>query len=244
MEQPKISLIIPAYNEGKFLGKTLDSVKTAMETYKYQSSIEIIVVNNGSTDDTENIAKRFDARVVFEKERRIASVRNRGADVAEGKIVGFLDADSCITPDMFNSIDDMMSSDEYIGGGTDIKIDRRSLGIFCTYFITTYPARWFLGIAGGLIFTDKQTFQELGGFDESLYCSEDSKFVLELKKYGKRKGKKFKIIKDDYVTSSSRSFDRFGDWFYFRNLPRIVFSMKTIFKDRDFATKYWYDVER
>lgn len=244
MEKPKISLIIPAYNEGKFLGKTLDSVKTAKETYKYQSSIEIIVVNNGSIDDTENIAKRFGARVVFEKERRIASVRNRGADVAEGEIVCFLDADSCITPDMFNSIDDVMSSDEYIGGGTDIKIDRCSLGIFCTYFITTYPARWLLGIAGGLIFTDKQTFQELGGFDENLYCSEDSKFVLELKKYGKRKGKRFKIIEDEYVTSSSRSFDRFGDWFYFKNLPRIVFSTKTIFKDRDFATKYWYNVER
>jgi len=244
MKKPKITLIIPAYNEGKFLGKTLDSVKIATETYKYPSLIEIIVVNNGSTDDTENIAKRFDARVVFEKERRIASVRNRGADVAEGEIVGFLDADSCITPNMFNSIDDAMSSNECIGGGTDVKIDRRSLGIFCTYSITTYPARWLLGIAGGLIFTGKQTFQELGGFDESLYCAEDSKFILELKKHGKQEGKKFKIITRDYVTSSARSFDEFGDWFYFRNLHRILFRMKSVFKDKDFSSKYWYDVKR
>lgn len=244
MGKPKISLIIPAYNEDKFLGKTLDSVQKAKSVYKYRALVEIIVVNNCSTDDTEKIARSFDAQVVLEKERRIASVRNRGAQIAEGEIIGFLDADSCITPNMFNSIDHAMSSDQYIGGGTDIKIDRRSLGISCTYCITTYPARWLLGIAGGLIFTDKKTFQELGGFDESLYCAEDSKFVLDLKKYGKRKGKKFKIITNDYVTSSARSFDRFGDWFYFKNLPRILFSMKSVFKDKEFAKKYWYNVER
>jgi len=244
MEKPKISLIIPAYNEEKFLGKTLDSVHTAKKTYKYPSLIEIIVVNNRSTDDTEKIAKRFDARVVVEKERRIASVKNRGADVAEGEIIGFLDADSRITPNMFNSIDDAMSSNEYIGGGTDIKIDRRSLGIFCTYCITIYPARWLLGVAGGLIFTEKKTFQELGGFDEGLYCAEDSKFILELKKHGKRKGKKFMIIMSDYVTSSARSFDKFGDWYYFTNLLRSLFRMKSIFKDKEFSNKFWYDIKR
>ncbi|MEW5693661.1 MAG: galactosyltransferase-related protein [Candidatus Hydrogenedentota bacterium] len=41
---------------------------------------------------------------------------------------------------------------------------------------------------GGLIFTEKETFKDLGGFDESLYCAEDSEFVLRLKKYGKKKG--------------------------------------------------------
>lgn len=244
MKKFKISLIIPAYNEGKFLSKTLASVKAAKETYDHPSLIEIIVVDNGSTDNTENIAQRFGARVIFEKERRIASARNRGAEAAEGEIVGFLDADTCIAPNIFNSINRAMSSNKYIGGGTHIKIDRQSLGIFCTYFITTYPARWLLGVAGGLIFTDKQTFQILGGFDERLYCAEDSKFILDLKKYGKRKGKKFKIITEDFVTSSSRSFDRFGDWFYFKNFPRIICGMKTIFKNRDFAGKYWYDIKR
>jgi glycosyltransferase involved in cell wall biosynthesis len=244
MEKIKISLIIPAYNEEKFLGRTLDSVQKAKNIYKYPSLIEIIVVNNCSTDDTEKIARSFGARVVIEKERRIASVRNKGADAAEGEIISFLDADCCITPNMFNSIDHAISSNEYIGGGTDIKIDRRSFGIFCTYFITKHPARWLLGVAGGLIFTEKKTFQELGGFDESLYCAEDSKFILELRKHGKRKGKKFKIITSDYVTSSARSFDKFGDWYYFKNLPRILFRMKSAFKDKKFCKAFWYDVDR
>ena len=243
MEKPRISLIIPAYNEENFLRRTLNSVQKARSAYKYPSLVEVIVVNNCSTDDTEKIAKSYEVKVVLEKERRIASVRNRGAQNAEGEIVSFLDADSCITPGMFSSIDYVMSSGQYIGGGTDIKIDRRSFGISCTYFITTYPARWLLGIAGGLIFTARQTFQELRGFDESLYCAEDCKFVLDLKKYGKRQGKKFKIIKNDYVISSARAFDRFGDWFYFRNLPKILFNMKTVFKDKEFASKYWYSIE-
>jgi glycosyltransferase involved in cell wall biosynthesis len=244
MDKPKISLIIPAYNEERYLGKTLASVRTAINSYKDPSSIEIIVVNNGSTDDTEKVARSFGARVVVEKERRIASARNKGSEIAEGAILGFLDADSWITSNMFNSIDTAMSSKEYIGGGTVIKIDRRSLGIFCTYCITTYPARWLLRIAGGLIFTENKTFRELGGFDESLYCAEDSKFILELKKHGKQKGKKFKIITRDYVTSSARSFDNFGDWYYFKNLPRIMFRKKSIFRDQEFTKKFWYDVKR
>ncbi len=244
MKKPNISLIIPAYNEEKFLGRTLCSVQNAKKVYKSPSLIEIIVVNNCSTDDTEKVARSLDARVVVEKERRIASVRNKGAEVAEGEIIGFLDADSYITPNMFNSIDNAMSSNEYIGGGTDIKIDKRSLGIFCTKCITTYPARLLLGVAGGLIFTEKKTFQELGGFDQSLYCAEDSKFILELKKHGKQRGKKFKIITRDYVTSSARAFDKFGDWHYFKNLPGILFRMETAFKSKEFSKQFWYDVKR
>jgi glycosyltransferase involved in cell wall biosynthesis len=244
MNKPIISLIIAAYNEEKFIGKTLESVFKAKNTYKEPSSIEIVVVNNCSTDNTQKIAENYGARVVTEEKRCIAAVRNKGAKEAQGEIIGFLDADSCITPNMFNSIDDSMSLNEYIGGGTDIKIDRRSLGISCTYCITTYPARYILGVAGGLIFTVNKTFQELGGFDESLYCAEDSNFVLKLKKDGKRKGKKFMIITRDYVTSSARSFDKFGDWYYFKNLPRILFSMKSVFKDKEFANKFWYDVDR
>jgi len=245
MEKPTISLIIPAYNEEKYIGKTLNSVMTAKETCENPSTIEVIVVNNCSTDETEKTARSFGARIVLEKERRIASARNKGAEVAEGKIIGFLDADSLITPNMFNSIHKVMSSGEYIGGGTMIKLDRSSPGIFCTYCITAVPARWLLGFAGGLLFTEKRTFGELGGFDESLYCAEDSKFAWDLKKYGRKKGKRFKILTGDYVVTSTRAFDQFGDWYYFKNIPLILFHGGIrAFKNEDFCKRFWYKVER
>lgn len=242
---PRISLIIPAYNEEKYIGKTLSSVMKAKETYRKPYLIEVIVVNNCSTDNTEKIARGFGAKVILEEERRIASVRNKGAEVAEGEIVGFLDADSWITPDMFNLIDEVMSSGKYIGGGTDIKLERNSLGIFCTYCITKFPFMWLLGITAGLLFTEKKTFEEIGGFDKSLYCAEDSMFALNLKKYGKQKGKKFKVITDAYITSSARSFDKFGDWYYFKNIPKVLFKGGIgAFKNKDIVKKFWYDVDR
>lgn len=244
MERPIISLIIPAYNEEKYIAKTLESVMRAKETYKRPSLIEVIVVNNGCTDNTEKIAQSFGAKVVFEEKRCIASARNKGEKVAEGKIVSFLDADSLITPNMFNSVEEVMSSSCYIGGGTMVKLERKSPGLFFTYCITVVPARWLLGIMCGLLFTEKKTFEGLGGFDESLYCAEDSKFALELKRYGKRRGKKFKIITSDYITASTRAFDRFGDWYYFKNISRILLKGKRTFKDKDFCWKFWYDTER
>lgn len=244
MNKPLISLIIPAYNEEKFIGKTLESVVKAKNTYREPSSIEIIVVNNCSTDNTQKIAENYGARVMTEEKRRISAVRNKGAKEAQGEIIGFLDADSYITPNMFNSIDEGMSDDKYVGGGTRVKLERNSIGILCTYCITVFPAKWLFGVAGGLIFTKKSTFFEVGGFDETLYCAEDSKFILDLKKYGKQIRKKFKIIENDYVITSARSFDKFGDWYYFKNLPTILFKMKSIFKSEEFTKKFWYDVER
>lgn len=244
MKKPRISLIIPAYNEEKCIGRTLESVLKAKKLYVKSSLIEIIVVNNCCTDSTEKIAQSFGAKVIFEEERRIAAVRNKGASMAEGDIVCFLDADSLITPTMFNSIDEAMASDKYIGGGTNIKFDRSSLGLFCTLCVTVIAFRWLLGIAGGLIFTRKKTFEELGGFDKSLYCAEDSKFVLELKKYGRQRGKKFKIITNDYVTTSTRVFDKYGDWYYFKNLPMFLLNVKKITRDKKFCDRFWYNIKR
>jgi glycosyltransferase involved in cell wall biosynthesis len=244
MKKPRISLIIPAYNEQKFIGKTLWSVLKAKETYKEPSLVEIIVVNNCSTDNTQEIAENCGARVVIEEKRRISSVKNKGVKEAKGEIIGFLDADSYITPNIFNTLDEAMSKENCFGGGTRVKLERNSIGIFCTYCITVFPAKWLLGVAGGLIFTRKSAFDEVGGFDETLYCAEDSKFILDLKNYGKQTRKKFKIITKDYVVTSARSFDKFGDWYYFKNLPKILFKMKKVFRSEEFAKKFWYDVER
>jgi len=217
----------------------------ARDNFHKPSRIEIIVVNNCSTDNTENIAKSFGVRTVLEEQRRIASVRNMGAKISHGEVIGFLDADSLITPNMFNSIHEAMSSGRYIGGGTKVKIDRMSLGIFFTYCITVFPARWLLGIMGGLIFAKKTAFEQLHGFDESLYCAEDSKFIMDLKRYGKQIGQNFKIITKDYAVTSARSFDRLGDWYYFKYLPRVLAKggLKA-FKDFNFVKDFWYDVKR
>lgn len=91
MKKPKISVIIPTFNEEKRLKVCLQSLRN--QTYPGQN-FEVIVVDNNSTDKTVAIARTFGAKVVFEKEQGIAKARQRGFAKAAGEIVVSLDADN------------------------------------------------------------------------------------------------------------------------------------------------------
>src|SRR3989344_6807313 len=90
MKKKKItySLIIPAFNEEKFLPIIFESVKNQTEPFD-----EIIVVDNNSKDGTAKVARKFGARVVHESKKGIANARNAGAAAAKGEMICFSDAD-------------------------------------------------------------------------------------------------------------------------------------------------------
>jgi glycosyltransferase involved in cell wall biosynthesis len=89
MEIPLVSVIIPCYNQGKYLKTAIESVLE--QTY---CNWEIIVVDDGSKDDTRDIAKRFtEARYFFQENQGASAARNQGISVAKGKYLVFLDAD-------------------------------------------------------------------------------------------------------------------------------------------------------
>lgn len=243
--EPYISLVIPAHNEADCLARTLECVNEAREACGDPSSIEVVVVDNMSTDGTGAVARNHGARVLVEEKRCIAGVRNRGARESSGRIVAFLDADSLVSKNVFNSVRETMSTGKYIGGSTDVKLERMSVGLFVTMCLTVFPARWLFGVAGGLYFTERPTFDELGGFDDGLYCAEDSAFLVALRRHGRQYGKGFRILKGVVTTTSARSFDRFGDWYYVLNLPRILMHGGVrAFRDSEFCKRYWYSPDR
>ena len=84
------SIVIPAKNEAEDIGACLESL-CAQSTPR--DVFEIIVVDNGSDDDTANIAKKFADIVRVYPHIRVGAVRNRGVDLASGEVVVFLDAD-------------------------------------------------------------------------------------------------------------------------------------------------------
>jgi glycosyltransferase involved in cell wall biosynthesis len=94
-----ISVIVPAYNEEKYLGATLKSIQKAKEFLLEKDAlpIEIIVVDNGSTDSTSDIALLSGASVVKETKHNVARVRNAGASFAKGEVLVFIDADTIVT---------------------------------------------------------------------------------------------------------------------------------------------------
>jgi glycosyltransferase involved in cell wall biosynthesis len=94
-----ISVVIPAYNEEKYIEKCLQSL---MEQEVMPD--EIIVVNNNSTDRTEEIVKRFPVILLTETKKGIIPARNKGFNAAKGTIIARTDADTIVPPDWIKKI--------------------------------------------------------------------------------------------------------------------------------------------
>jgi glycosyltransferase involved in cell wall biosynthesis len=95
-----ISVVIPALNDSAMLARCLDAL--AVQT---RLPDEIVVVDNGSTDDTADVARRAGARVVVELRRGIPAATATGFDSARGEVLGRLDADSVPAPDWVEELE-------------------------------------------------------------------------------------------------------------------------------------------
>lgn len=98
---PKISIILPVYNTGKYLTQCLDSV--VRQTYK---NLEILCIDDGSTDGSEIILDKYlciddRIKVIHQKNGGESNARNTGLKMMTGMYVGFIDCDDWIEPDMY-----------------------------------------------------------------------------------------------------------------------------------------------
>jgi len=99
MKNPLISVVIPAFNEEKYLPHCLESIRN--QTFK---DYELIVVDNNSTDKTASIAKKFGARVVLESKQGMIPARERGFHEAKAEIIARTDADTIVLPNWLKII--------------------------------------------------------------------------------------------------------------------------------------------
>lgn len=244
MGKTAFSVVIPAHNEEKYIGRCLRAVISASK-YVRPDRVEIIVVANRCTDKTCAIAKRYGARVLVNNDKCIAAIRNTGIRAARGNIIVTVDADSLMTKYSLAEIREKLESGKYIGGGTNPKFDRMSLGIACSsiyVLLKLLPVMIKNGgyLSGAMFWFYKHDFDAVNGFDESLISLEDMDLAVRLKKYGKKRGKKYGTLKRSYVLTSARKFDEFGDWYLIkeRKLTKRIFTGK----DRAAADSFYYDV--
>ena len=246
MQESKITVVIPAHNEEKFIGKCLESVVRASGHVK-PGAVEIIVVVNRCTDKTAEIARQYGAKVLANDERCLSAIRNTGIRAANGEIIVTIDADSVMSEHSLCEAGEMLESGKFIGGGARIKFERMSFGIFCS---AAYVAANIIpvmlknkaALSGGMFWFRKQDFDTIGGFDESLVSLEDLDFAARLNKLGIGRGLKFGTLKHSYIVTSSRKFDEFGDWYLIRNrrLTKRIFTGR----DRQAADAFYYDVRQ
>ncbi len=92
----KVSVIIPTYNKARYIGRTVDSV--LKQTYP---NIEIIVVDDGSTDHTSDVLSQYQSTVshIWQPNQGPSAARNTGLNASSGDFLLFLDSDDIVTPD-------------------------------------------------------------------------------------------------------------------------------------------------
>jgi glycosyltransferase involved in cell wall biosynthesis len=238
--RPRLTLVIPAYNESALLPRLLDTVMVARSRYVHgPDAIEVIVADNGSTDDTAAIAARYGCRVVPVAPRNIGAVRNGGAREAHGELLCFVDADGRVHPDVFNVVDATLTTGKVSVGATGVIPERWSLGIACTFAVLV-PLLWITRIDTGLIFCRRADFEAVGGYDERYFAAEDVMFHIAMIRAGRKRGQRAIRARQVKGIASMRKFDKYGDWHYLTLLPHglaILFRKGGI---TAMAKDYWY----
>ena len=195
-----ISIIIPAHNEEAYLPKTLDAIQR--QNYSW---LEVIVVANGCTDRTADVARGRCHRLIVLSQKSLGVARNLGARMARGDLLVFLDADTLLEPMALRVIAEEFPPEAAAGtlhGWPDTDAPQYRL----VYDLKNFFHRTSLHCgSSGVIICWRKHFLEIGGFDEGLEVRENSELIWRLKRFGK-----YKYIGDATATTSMRRYQQCG----------------------------------
>jgi glycosyltransferase involved in cell wall biosynthesis len=242
---PRYSLVIPAYNEERYLPDLLDSVDVARARYSGGAqAIEVVVADNASTDRTAAIAASRGCIVVPESRRCIAAARNAGARAARGDVLAFVDADSRIHAQTFDLIDRALETGWIVGGATGVTFDRWSVGRALT-FAAMMPVVWLTGMDTGVVFCRGADFTAVGGYDEKRRIAEDVAFLLALRRLGRGRGQRLGRVRRAKAVTSARKFEEHGEWHWVTMMATLPLAL--LLRTRgahEFVERYWYRPSR
>lgn len=177
MFSPKVDIIIPAYNQGHYLKASVESA--LRQTW---SNLEVIIVDDGSTDNTATVAQSFaDERVtyIYQENAGLSAARNTGINHATGDYISFLDSDDLFFPNKISLLLNQFEEQPELGfcAGTAVLIDDVGEPIGKTYGLgmPKKPAEWLLGnrIHVGSVLVKREWINQVGLFDETLRACED-----------------------------------------------------------------------
>jgi glycosyltransferase involved in cell wall biosynthesis len=192
-----ISIIIPAYNEEALLAETLRALREAADSLG--DPYEIIVVDDGSTDGTAEIARAHGARVVAVHFRQIGAARNAGAKVAQGDLFVFVDADTLVPPEVLRGAVAAVRAGA-VAGGAGARQDSNDPPWGPRVFaVAGWLMRMMGWAAGCFMFVRADVFHGVGGFDERYFASEEIHLSRAVKKHGR-----LVILRDTVITSGRK----------------------------------------
>ncbi|MCO6509869.1 MAG: glycosyltransferase [Aridibacter famidurans] len=186
----KISVVIPTYNYGRFIGEALESLRA-----QTRSPDEIIIVDDGSEDNTEEVVLRFGEEVRYLKQQNsgVCVARNRGVEETSGDLIAFMDADDIWDASKLDKQTAIFESDPEVGlvhcGMREFDSDTGEV----TNVYLDGEEGWIAGMIaewnkpavigpGGTTMVKRVVFDLVGGFDPSLKNAEDWEFCFRVAK--------------------------------------------------------------
>jgi glycosyltransferase involved in cell wall biosynthesis len=182
---PRVSVIVPVYNGERFLADAIDSILA--QTYP---SYEVILVDDGSTDQTARIALSYPSILYLNQANAgTAAARNRGVEIARGEFLAFLDADDLWMPDKLSLQMAAFEADpalEIVSGYVEQFVDPGiAPNLAKKYFV---PAQTLPGYGTIAILIKRSAFDAIGPFHEDFMTSETISWFVDII------GKKHKIF--------------------------------------------------
>jgi glycosyltransferase involved in cell wall biosynthesis len=175
------SVIIPTYNEERFIRRCLDSIRAQRVA---ADRVEIVIVDNGSTDRTVAICQEYTDRILSHPELRVGAMRNQGAATATGQVLAFLDAD-CIADDGWLAAAEASLGEGSCVTGDSYDIPSNPHWIERAWFAQEHRGRRITNlIPAGNMIVPRELFLRLGGFNEQLVAGEDAEFCQRAARIG------------------------------------------------------------
>lgn len=241
----RVSVVLPAFNEEKLLPAALAAVREAASAFTSRGwEWECVVCDNNSTDGTAAVARAAGATVVFEPVNQIGRARDAGARAATGDWLVFIDADSTPSSALFASIADRIASGRALGGGSTVELEpgtpRYARFVCGLWNLWSRLAGW---AAGSCVWVEAEAFRAAGGFGTEYYAGEEVFLSRRLKTLARRSGRRFVILSEHPLRTSSRKLKLYtlteaGRFFF-----RMLFTAGRAAKRPD-ACHLWYDGRR
>ncbi|ADW16538.1 glycosyl transferase family 2 [Desulfobulbus propionicus DSM 2032] len=179
-----LSVIIPAKNESLFLKISVPALWVSIN--KSNIIAEIILVDNGSEDDTESVARSLGCKILSSPQGSIAKLRNLGASQAQGTYLAFVDADCAVHEDWVSTCIENLNHLKVGATGTRVvPASEKATWVSWAWFNLAAGSKrkenvsW---LGSSNLMLKKCLFDELGGFNEGLKTAEDFDLTTRLKK--------------------------------------------------------------
>ncbi|WP_080410733.1 glycosyltransferase [Burkholderia ubonensis] len=210
--KPDFSVVVPCHNESGYIENLLHDL--SIQTVD-PSTFEVVVVDNNSTDNTNEVIwdfachmRKMNIRLVHEYQAGVSYARNAGARAAKGATLIFLDADNRVKPSFLSEISYTMHAKNSVAGTIRTMpdtADARAMFVFWVLELIKVIFRRPFGKS----FVLRRIYEKTDGYDEKIVLGENTDFLVRVKSLAKAEGKKFGHIRKP-IYCSLRRFNKQG----------------------------------